>query len=154
MAATIRFIAKIESKSFAVTISARSACCSGEANPPHTTSPSTSKITTSEFSSRWCSEISEDERAGRGAEHGCAEGNDRHTDLLVLTRNQVAHDTVPGFLERFDQAYLTQLEDFVANLRDGHPAPITCTDGVAAQRIALAATRSLHERRTVAPDEI
>ena len=81
-------------------------------------------------------------------------GNDRHTDLLVLTRNQVAHDTVPGFLERFDQAYLTQLEDFVANLRDGHPAPITCTDGVAAQRIALAATRSLHERRTVAPDEI
>ena len=80
-------------------------------------------------------------------------GSDRHTDLLVLTRNQVAHDTVPGFLERFDQAYLTQLEDFVANLAHNRPAPITCADGIAAQRIAIAATRSLHERRSVSPAE-
>ena len=42
------------SKSFAVTINARSACCSGAAKPPQTTSPSTSKITTSVSSSRWC----------------------------------------------------------------------------------------------------
>ena len=32
----MRFIAKIESKSLAVTISARSACCSGAAKPPQT----------------------------------------------------------------------------------------------------------------------
>ncbi|MBD5782457.1 Gfo/Idh/MocA family oxidoreductase [Pelagicoccus sp. NFK12] len=81
-------------------------------------------------------------------------GSDRHTDLLVLTKNNVSHDTVPGFLERFEQAYLTQLEDFVANLANGRPAPITCADGIAAQRIALAATRSLHERRNVSPAEI
>lgn len=77
-------------------------------------------------------------------------GYDRETALLVLTEGQVAHDTVPGFLERFDQAYLTQLQDFVDNLRLGRPAPITCADGLAAQRIAIAATRSLHEKRTVA----
>ena len=76
-------------------------------------------------------------------------GYDRETALLVMTKGSIAHDTVPGFLERFDQAYLTQLEDFVANLRLGRPAPITCEDGIAAQRIALAATRSLHEHRSV-----
>ncbi len=81
-------------------------------------------------------------------------GSDRHTNLLALTRNQIAHDTVPGFLERFDQAYLTQLEDFIGNLDHGRPAPITCADGIAAQRIAVAATRSLRERRCIAPSEI
>lgn len=73
-------------------------------------------------------------------------GYDRETALLVMTKDTIAHDTVPGFLERFDQAYLTQLEDFVDNLRLGRRPPITCDDGIAAQKIALAATRSLHSR--------
>jgi scyllo-inositol 2-dehydrogenase (NAD+) len=76
-------------------------------------------------------------------------GYDRETALLVMTNGSIAHDTVPGFLERFDQAYLTQLQDFVDNLRLDRPAPITCADGVAAQAIANAATRSLHEGRTI-----
>ena len=71
-------------------------------------------------------------------------GYDRETAILVMTKDTIAHDTVPGFYERFEQAYLTQLNDFVGNLRDGKPAPIVCDDGIAAQRIALAATRSLH----------
>jgi inositol 2-dehydrogenase len=75
-------------------------------------------------------------------------GYDRETALLVKTEGSIAHDTVPGFLERFDQAYLTQLQDFVDNLRLGRPAPITCDDGIAAQRIALAATKSLHTGKT------
>jgi hypothetical protein len=54
IAEAMRFMAKIESKSLAVTTRARSACCSGEAKPPQTTSPSTSKITTSASSRRWC----------------------------------------------------------------------------------------------------
>ena len=77
-------------------------------------------------------------------------GYDRETALMVMTKGSIAHDTVPGFLERFDQAYLTQLEDFVDNLRLGRPAPITCEDGIAAQKIALAATRSLHEHASIA----
>jgi scyllo-inositol 2-dehydrogenase (NAD+) len=71
-------------------------------------------------------------------------GYDRETAVLVLTEGAVTHDTVPGFLERFDQAYLTQLENFVENVRENRPAPITCDDGIAAQKIALAATRSVH----------
>ncbi|HEY0944481.1 MAG TPA: Gfo/Idh/MocA family oxidoreductase [Opitutaceae bacterium] len=77
-------------------------------------------------------------------------GYDRETALLVMTEGSVAHDTVPGFIERFDQAYLTQLQDFVDNLRLGRPAPIGCDDGIAAQQIAVAATRSLHSGKTEA----
>lgn len=75
-------------------------------------------------------------------------GYDRETALLVMTEGAIAHDTVPGFLERFDQAYLAQLQNFVDNLRLGRPAPISCDDGIAAQKIALAATRSLHSGKT------
>jgi predicted dehydrogenase len=51
---------------------------------------------------------------------------------------------VPGFYERFEQAYLTQLQNFVDNLHHGRPSPIGCDDGIGAQRVALAATRSVH----------
>jgi predicted dehydrogenase len=80
-------------------------------------------------------------------------GYDRETAILVMTRDQVAHDTVPGFYERFEDAYVTQLQDFVDNVRSGRPPPVTCRDGIAAQEIALSATRSLHSGlpETLAP---
>lgn len=76
-------------------------------------------------------------------------GYDRETPILVMTKDTIAHDTVPGFYERFEHAYVAQLQDFVQNLSLGRPAPITCDDGIAAQKIALAATRSAQENRVV-----
>ena len=73
----------------------------------------------------------------------------RETPLMVLTKEGVTHDTVPYFMERFEQAYVTQLQDFVDNVRNGKPAPITCDDGIAALRVTLAATRSLKEDRPI-----
>ncbi len=71
-------------------------------------------------------------------------GYDRETAILVMKKDVVSHDTVPGFYERFEQAYLTQLQNFVDNLHHGRPSPIGCDDGICAQRVALAATRSVH----------
>ena len=71
-------------------------------------------------------------------------GYDRETAVLVKTQGVIAHDTIPGFYERFEQAYISQLQNFVDNLRLGRPAPIVCDDGIAVLRIALAATRSWH----------
>lgn len=71
-------------------------------------------------------------------------GYDRETAFRVMTEGVVAHDTIPGFYERFEQAYLSQLQNFVDNVRHGRPAPIVCDDGIAAQKIAIAATRSWH----------
>ena len=75
-------------------------------------------------------------------------GYDRETAILIMTKDQIAHDTVPGFYERFEQAYITQLQDFVDNLVKDRPAPIVADDGILAQKIAIAATRSLHSGKS------
>src|SRR5204862_3370762 len=40
----------------------------------------------------------------------------RETPITVLTKNNVAHDTVPYFMERFRDAYTTQLQNFAQNV--------------------------------------
>jgi predicted dehydrogenase len=76
-------------------------------------------------------------------------GYDRETPVLRMTKDAIAHDTVPGFYERFENAYIAQLQDFVRNLVERRPPAITIEDGIAAQRVALAATRSAQENRVV-----
>jgi scyllo-inositol 2-dehydrogenase (NAD+) len=66
----------------------------------------------------------------------------RETPLFVMTKNQVAHDTVPFFMERFRDAYPTQLQNFVDNLKNNRPPTITIDDAMGSLRIALAATRA------------
>lgn len=78
-------------------------------------------------------------------------GYDRATPVRVMKKDTISHDTVPGFYERFENAYIAQLQDFVRNLREDRPPPITCDDGIAAQRIALAATKSAQTGEIIAP---
>jgi inositol 2-dehydrogenase len=66
----------------------------------------------------------------------------RETPLLVMTRNSVAHDTVPYFMERFAGAYTAQLRNFAQNVLLGRPAPVTIDDGMAALRVGIAALRA------------
>jgi predicted dehydrogenase len=66
----------------------------------------------------------------------------RETPILVMTPNHVAHDTVPYFMERFASAYTAQLVNFVDNVLEGRPAPVTIKDGMQAMRIAVAATKA------------
>ena len=68
----------------------------------------------------------------------------RETPVLTLTRNCVAHDTVPYFMERFERAYTAQLANFAANVLEDSTPPVTVRDGVEALRVALAATDALH----------
>ncbi len=74
----------------------------------------------------------------------------RETPLTVLTKNNVAHDTVPYFMERFRDAYTTQLQNFAQNVVHDRPAPITIEDGLEALRIGVAATRAQQSGTTVA----
>jgi inositol 2-dehydrogenase len=73
----------------------------------------------------------------------------RETPVFVMKKNQVAHDTVPHFMERFAGAYTAQLQDFALNVLHGRPAPVTIDDGLAALRIAVAARESQHIGRPV-----
>ena len=68
---------------------------------------------------------------------------------MLLTKNSVAHDTVPYFMERFRDAYTTQLQNFAQNVQQERPAPITIEDGLEALRIGVAATRAHETGRSV-----
>ena len=78
-----------------------------------------------------------------GTEGSLMIGALQQTPTLLLTGNSVAHDTYPGFMERFAAAYAAEMQDFVgAILEDREPA----VSGVAARAatlISVAATRSL-----------
>jgi inositol 2-dehydrogenase len=66
----------------------------------------------------------------------------RETPLYVMTKNSIAHDTVPHFMERFAIAYTVQLQNFAQNVLQGRKPPLTIDDGVEAIRIAVAAGRA------------
>ena len=64
----------------------------------------------------------------------------RETPILTMTKNSIAHDTVPYFMERFERAYTIQLQNFARNVLHDAPPPVIIKDGVEALRVALAAT--------------
>ncbi len=73
----------------------------------------------------------------------------RETPILMMNKKGITHDTVPYFTERFEQAYISQLQDFVENVREQKPPAVTCADGVAALQASAAATLSFKENRPV-----
>jgi len=73
----------------------------------------------------------------------------RETPVMLLTKNNVSHDVVPYFPERFAQAYVSQLNDFIGNLAQGKNPMITIDDGIAGLQVAVAATASLKAEKTV-----
>jgi predicted dehydrogenase len=77
----------------------------------------------------------------------------RQTPIVTLTKEGVAHDAVPYFMERFENAYLAQIRNFVEHLQKGLPPSITGADAMAALRISVAANLSLREQRPVEIEE-
>ncbi len=62
----------------------------------------------------------------------------------------VSRDYTFWFLQRFEAAYVAEVADFIACLREDRAPRVTGEDGRAALAIADAATRSFHEGRPVA----
>lgn len=73
----------------------------------------------------------------------------RQTPILMFGREGITHDAVPYFMERFESAYLAQIQDFAEHVRKGLPPSITGADALAALGISVAANRSLREGRPV-----
>jgi myo-inositol 2-dehydrogenase / D-chiro-inositol 1-dehydrogenase len=65
-----------------------------------------------------------------------------------------AGDPWIGYLERYEAAYRAELAAFLAAAKGMQPAASSARDGLEALRIAIAATRSVVERRTVRLDEV
>jgi len=73
-------------------------------------------------------------------------GYTRDTPLLHLTPNGVKSDHVFWFLERFGDAYVEELKDFVASIQDNRPVSVTGDDGRTALAMAYACEASRRER--------
>lgn len=78
----------------------------------------------------------------------------RETPILVMNKQGITHDVVPYFMERFGDAYLAQIQDFVNSVLQDKEPSITGADGVAALIVSLAATKSFKENRPVEIKEI
>jgi inositol 2-dehydrogenase len=89
----------------------------------------------------------------QGSKGAIQAGYLRDTPILVMNEEGVKYDTVPYFPERFAEAYVAQLNNYVHNVLEGLPPKLTVDDGIAALRIAIAATASLHRGQPVAISE-
>ena len=89
-----------------------------------------------------------------GSEGGILIGKDRQTDMLIMTRQGVSHDTVPYFMERFGDAYANEIREFVASIVQDRAPAVTGVDARAATAIGMAATLSLDEDRPVLVEEV
>src|SRR4026208_1834327 len=78
----------------------------------------------------------------------------RETPVMLMTKNSVAHDTVPYFMERFRDAYTAQLQNFAQNVLQDRAAPITIDDGLEALRVGVAATRAHETQMPVAVADV
>lgn len=77
-------------------------------------------------------------------------GNHRRLNDVWLTPGKASIDWVADFTERFRDAYLLELEEFAAAIREQRQPSVTGEDGLAAFVLARACERSLRERRAVA----
>lgn len=89
-----------------------------------------------------------------GSEGTVMIGNLQHTATLTLTKNNVAHDVIPGFMERFGTAYAAEIRDFVEAIETGRDVAVDGRDARAATAIAAAATLSFDEGRPVQLSEV
>ncbi|MGH2371799.1 MAG: Gfo/Idh/MocA family oxidoreductase, partial [Chloroflexota bacterium] len=77
-----------------------------------------------------------------GDRGGLKIGYERHTPLTRYDGDGAHHDYVPYFPERFAQAYAAELAAFVEAVQSGRAVRPTGDDGLAALKVALAATES------------
>ena len=74
-----------------------------------------------------------------GTEGTLLVGGHHKSALQLLTASGAHHDLTGHWLDRFGDAYLLEMRDFVRTMRDGRPPYVTGTDGRRALAIALAA---------------
>ncbi|MDP8958587.1 MAG: inositol 2-dehydrogenase [Actinomycetota bacterium] len=76
-------------------------------------------------------------------------GDHRRAHLQWLTPGSQSVDHVADFTERYPEAYLRELEDFAAAVRDDRPVAATGEDALAAFVLCRAADLSLRQGRSV-----
>lgn len=76
-------------------------------------------------------------------------GRHRRVNNVWLTPGSASVDWVADYTERYREAYLLELEEFAAAIREGRAPLVTGEDGLAAFVLARACEQALREGRTV-----
>jgi myo-inositol 2-dehydrogenase/D-chiro-inositol 1-dehydrogenase len=69
-------------------------------------------------------------------------------------KNNVSHDTIPGFMERSGDAYAAEIRDFIEAIETGRDVSVTGKDAWTVTAITVASTLSLDEGRPVLVREV
>jgi myo-inositol 2-dehydrogenase / D-chiro-inositol 1-dehydrogenase len=82
---------------------------------------------------------------------GLLQAGNRHQTTVAFAdgRGTTTDPALPFFLERYADAYRIEIDAFVAGVLDGRPIAPTGADGLAAQRLADAATEAVRTGRPV-----
>jgi len=70
------------------------------------------------------------------------------TDVHVQTMlyDSLARPTLKSFMDRFEQSFINQLDNYVRNVLEGNPSPVTLRDGIEAVRWAEIARKQSDNR--------
>jgi myo-inositol 2-dehydrogenase/D-chiro-inositol 1-dehydrogenase len=90
-----------------------------------------------------------------GSKGAATAGNDLPNTVRLYTEGGVREEKpLYFFLERYKQAFIDEMVSFTEAVRDNKPAAVTGEDGLEDMYAALAAGKSLREKRPVAVSEV
>lgn len=90
-----------------------------------------------------------------GSEGAITIGNDNSSTAVISNKEGVVSEKpLYFFLERYMQAYTSEIQEFVAAIVNNTDVPVNITDGLEPVIIGLAAKKSLEENRPVTTAEI
>ena len=87
---------------------------------------------------------------------GMVQSNNNFHDSHALYNKQGVHKSLPlhFFLERYEEAYKTEMSDYIKNLENETTMSVDGYDGLQSLKIGLAALKSVKEKRVVKISEI
>jgi inositol 2-dehydrogenase len=89
-----------------------------------------------------------------GSEGSLFIGGLQQTMTWTLTKNNISHDTIPGFMARFAEAYAAEIRDFVEAIEADRSVKVKGQDARTATAVCIAATRSLDEGKPIEVSEV
>lgn len=97
-----------------------------------------------------------DQRVEVFGSKGMVQSNNTFYDSHKLYNEQGIHAALPlhFFLERYQEAYRTEIQDFIRGVQNGSVMPVDGNDGLQSLKIGLAALKSLKQNRPVKIQEI
>jgi predicted dehydrogenase len=77
-------------------------------------------------------------------------GSLKHTPITVMTKAGINDKGITHWLDRFEDAYLAEMIDFVTNVNEGRSPKVGAQDARRAVAIGIVAEQSYREGRPVA----